>query len=143
MDDRTEQRILEKAQYVREAVTVLAQKQDSLTLEEYRTQREQRDIVEREFETAIEACIDIGKMVLKADGSDVPATNAAVFRALESHEVLDDETAHRMAQAAGFRNVLSYQYGNDINNEDVYNFLQQNTPLFHAYFERIREDLER
>jgi hypothetical protein len=53
MDERTERRILEKDEYVGDAVKVLVRKRDSLSFEEYRTQREQRDIVEREFETAI------------------------------------------------------------------------------------------
>jgi hypothetical protein len=53
MDERTERRILEKAEYVGNAVKVLVRKRDSLSFEEYRTQREQWDIVEREFETAI------------------------------------------------------------------------------------------
>lgn len=82
MDERTERRVLEKAAYVREAVAVLAAKRDNLTFEDYRTDREQRDIVEREFETAIEACIDIGKMLLRSQGAEVPDTNAGVFREL-------------------------------------------------------------
>lgn len=53
MDDRIERRIVEKATYVGEAVTLLAEKRDSLSFETYRADREQRDIVEREFETAI------------------------------------------------------------------------------------------
>jgi uncharacterized protein YutE (UPF0331/DUF86 family) len=109
MDDRTEQRILEKARYVGEAVEVLASKRDSLSFEEYRSEREQRDVVEREFETATEACLDIGKMLLRASEGSVPSTNAAVFRELGERDGLEDETALRMARAAGFRNILSHQ----------------------------------
>jgi uncharacterized protein YutE (UPF0331/DUF86 family) len=141
MDDRTEQRILEKAQYVRGAVTVLAEKRDTLTFDAYQANREERDVVEREFETTIEACIDIGRMVLKANGDELPSTNAGIFRELGTRGILDSDTAPRMAQAAGFRNILSHQYGNEINDEDVYNFLQQELPLFHTYLSQIREYL--
>lgn len=47
-----------------------------------------------------------------------------------------------MAQAAGFRNILSHQYGNEINDRDVYNFLQTELPLFRAYLEQIRAFVE-
>jgi len=107
MDERTERRILEKAQYVRDAVEVLAEKRDALSFEEYRSDRASKAIVEREFETAIQACIDIATMVLRTENADVPPTNAGAFRTLEELNVLDDETATGMAQAAGFRNVLA------------------------------------
>ena len=142
MDERTERRILDKARYVRDAVTVLAEKRDGLSFEEYRESREQRDVVEREFETAIEACIDIGELLLKATETGVPETNAAVFRALGREGVLSDELATRMAQAAGFRNVLSHQYGNEIDDRDVYNFLQHDLPLFRSYLQAVRAVLE-
>ncbi|GAA0260483.1 DUF86 domain-containing protein [Haladaptatus pallidirubidus] len=142
MDERTESRILEKAQYISEALAVLVQKRESLSFADYRAQREQRDIVEREFETTIEACIDIGKMILKADGETIPPTNVQVFHELERQEILDTKTARKMAQAAGFRNILSHQYGNDINDEDVYNFLHQNLPLFHEYLGQVRDFLD-
>lgn len=48
MDERLERRVLEKAEYVGDAVTILAGKRDSLTAEAYRANREQRDVVERE-----------------------------------------------------------------------------------------------
>jgi len=111
MDDRTEQQILEKAQYVRDAVTVLAEKRDTLTFDTYRASREDRDVVERESETTIEACLDIGRMVLKANGDELPSTNAGIFRELGTRGILDSDTAQRMAQAAGFRNILSHRYG--------------------------------
>ena len=142
MNERTERRLVEKAEYVGEAVTLLAEKRDELSFDEYRADREQRDIVEREFETAIEACLDIGKMILRAEGGDVPETNAQVFRELGTRSVVDQEIAERMAQAAGFRNILSHRYGNEINDRDVYNFLQEDLPLFRAYLQQIRDFVE-
>lgn len=138
MDERTERRILEKAGYVRDAIEVLAEKRDDLSLAEYRSDREQRAVVEREFETAIQACIDIGTMVLRSADVEVPSTNAGVFRALGERGVLDDDTAAEMARAAGFPNVLAHQYGEEIDDEDVYNFLQSKLPLFHRYLTQIR-----
>lgn len=81
-------------------------------------------------------------MVLKTTGDDIPATNAATFRELGNRNILDTDTSRQMAQAAGFRNILSHRYGDNINDEDVYNFLQQNLPLFHSYLEQVQEDLK-
>lgn len=142
MDERTERQILDRASYVRDAVAVLAEKRESVSFEAYRSDREQRDVVEREFETAIEACIDIGELLLRGVGTDVPETNAGVFRELGRRDVIDRDLADRMATAAGFRNVLSHQYGDEINDRDVYNFLRTELPLFQSYLEAVRAALE-
>ncbi|WP_167837280.1 type VII toxin-antitoxin system HepT family RNase toxin [Halosimplex halophilum] len=124
MDESTRRRIVEKASYVRDAVEVLAEKRDSLSFEEYRDSREDRAVVERELQTAIEDCIDIGEMLLRSRDIAVPETNRSVFRRLEAEAVLDDATADRMARAAGLRNILTHQYGADIDDEAVYTSLQ-------------------
>lgn len=113
LDDEREERIVEKASYVEEAVTVLKRKQD-LSEETYLRDREQRAIVEREFQTAIEACLDVASIICKAIGEDVPAENAEKFAVLARQGVLLAETADRMKEAAGFRNVLAHNYGGDI-----------------------------
>lgn len=63
MDADAETRILEKVEYIEEAVTVLASKQ-SLELKTYLNNREERAVVEREFQTALEACIDIAELII-------------------------------------------------------------------------------
>jgi len=141
MDLNERRRIVEKAAHVRDALEVLAEKRDTLDFETYRSDREQRDVVEREFETAIEACLDIGEILLTIEGASVPEENAAVFRRLGSLTVLDADTARRMAEAAGFRNILSHRYGDAINDRDVYNFLNEDLPLFSAYLDRVRDYL--
>lgn len=141
MDQQTEHRILENAEYVRDAVTVLADKRDSLSFEAYQSQREQRDVVEREFQTAIEACIDIGQMILKDETGNVPETNAEVFGTLGELGLIGENVAERMAQAAGFRNVLTHRYGNDIDDKDVYNVLQHDLPIFREFLVQVRDIL--
>lgn len=141
MGEREQHRIVEKASYVRDALEVLVEKRDTLDFETYRSDREQRDIVEREFETAIEACIDIGEILVTTEGASVPEDNAAVFRKLGSLGVLDTDTARRMAEAAGFRNILSHRYGDAINDRDVYNFLEEDLSLFATYLDQVRNHL--
>jgi len=141
MDERTERRILEKAQYVSEAVSLLAEVRDDTSLEAYRSDRRTRDVVERELQTAIEACIDVGTMLLAAEGADVPAQNADVFRELGSRDVLGEETTERMVTAAGFRNVLAHQYGTDVDDRDVYEVLQKGLDVFLSFLKQVRAEL--
>lgn len=102
LDDATEARILQKVEYVDEATTVLARKR-ALSESEYLDDREQRAIVEREFQTAIEACIDAGRLLVSAAGEEVPPTNAEVFERLEDLGFIGTETVCicRKLQASG------------------------------------------
>lgn len=142
IDDETETRIVEKAEFVDDAVTVLARKQ-SLDLETYLDDREQRAVVEREFQTAIEACIDIAELVLGSIDADVPNTNAETFVHLNKRDILSDETTATMQSAAGFRNVLAHTYGHDIDDEQVYWHLQEDLDWFPTYLREIRAVLDR
>jgi len=142
MEARAERRIVEKAQYVREAVVLLADVRESLSFEAYQEDRRTRDVVERELQTAIEACLDIGRIVLRTKGSAVPETNAAVFRQLANYGILTEETGERMAEAAGFRNILAHRYGTGIDDEDVYNVLIHDLSLFETYLGQIRALLD-
>jgi uncharacterized protein YutE (UPF0331/DUF86 family) len=142
MDDATRRRITEKASYVGGAVEVLAEKRDSLSLAEYHDSREDRAVVERELQTAIEACIDIGEMLLRSRGTPVPETNRDVFHRLGTDELLEDTTADRMARAAGLRNVLSHQYGADIDDEVVYTTLQNQLDVFESYLSQVRDAVD-
>ncbi len=140
MDAETEGRIVEKAEYIEEAVAVLSQKQ-TLDRQEYLTDRQQRAIVEREFETAIEACIDIAALILKDAGQSMPDSNAGRFEVLGELDVLSSETAETMQEAAGFRNILSHSYGPDIDDTRVYQNLQSQLRWFSQYLHEIREHL--
>ena len=141
IDAETEPRIVDRAEYIDEAVSVLARKQ-SLDRETYLDDREQRAVVEREFQTAIEACLDIAELLLTATGSDVPATNAETFARLGDCGMLSTETAETMQDAAGFRNVLAHQYGHDIDDEQVYWHLQNDLDWFAIFLREVRSELD-
>ena len=62
------------------------------------------------------------------------------MRALVDSEVLSAELGERMAATAGFRNVLAHQYGTTIEDELVYDSLQD-LARFHKYLTAVREYL--
>lgn len=141
IDAETETRIVEKAEHIDEAVSVLVLKQ-SLNRETYLNEREQRAIVEHEFQTAIEACLDIAELLLTVTENDVPATNAETFARLDDRGILSAETAETMQDAAGFRNVLAHQYGHDIDDKQVYWHLQHDLDWFAIFLREIRSELD-
>ena len=141
VSDEDEARILQKAEYVQEAVSVLARKQ-SLDENTYRHSREQRAIVEREFQTAIEACLDIAGILITSVDAPIAETNAGRLRQLEVLGVLSQKTSTQMQNAAGFRNILTHNYGNDIDDAVVYHHLQNELEWFIHYLREVRAYLE-
>lgn len=139
IDDETAERIVDKAEYIRDCLEILAQEQ-SLTREAYLADRQTQDVVERRFETAIQACIDIASQILTAEDEPVPEVYADRMRALVDNGVLSAELGERMAATAGFRNVLAHQYGTTIDDGLVYESLQ-NFGRFYEYLTAVREYL--
>ena len=74
-DTETIERIVDKVEFVADATGLLARKQ-SLEREEYLADREQQAIVEREFQVAIEACIDIAELLIRDSETEISATKS-------------------------------------------------------------------
>lgn len=93
-------------------------------LERYVDDRDLQDIVERNFELAIQACIDLGLHLLADEPTAPPETNREVFRGLRRLDLLEPEAARRLEEMAGFRNVLAHDYA-DVAPELVHEKLER------------------
>lgn len=133
-------RILTAVETIEESIGVLAQKQN-LSFEEYKSNLETRDVVERRFVKMTEAAIDIGKELVKEERGEPPSSNPESMRLLAEVGVLTTQTAEQMAQAARFRNVLSHTYGQIIDDDVVYNALQD-LERYRTFVVEIREYLD-
>lgn len=100
----------------------LDEKQDC-SLEEYRHDRDVQDIVERRFEKAVQACLDITSHIVTTENFRDPQDYGDMFRVLEEEEILSSTLADEMVEMAGFRNVLAHEYAS-IDSERVYYHLQ-------------------
>lgn len=100
----------------------LTDKQDC-TLDECRSDRDRRDVVERRFEKAIQASLDVGSHVVVTEGYREPQNYGDIFTVLGEQGVLSPETAELMVEMAGFRNVLAHEYA-AIDDDRVYHHLQ-------------------
>lgn len=87
--------------------------------EDYESDADLQDIVERNLEICIQACIDLGLHVLADFPTRLPETNRGVFRALRREELIPDDLAERLERMAGFRNILAHGYA-DLISERVH-----------------------
>lgn len=131
--------IVEKAEYVADCLSMLAEKR-SIEFDDYVRNAETRDVVERRFEKMTQACIDIARILLRDVDGTAAETNAAAMRRLHDIGALTETTAEEMAEAASFRNVLAHEYGDVIDHEVVYDALQDLT-RYERFLREIREYL--
>lgn len=81
-----------------------------LTADEYRRDWKTQRIVDRTFQIAIEACVDVATHVIADRGLRVPATYAEAFAVLGETGLLDRQSTDALVRMAGFRNVLVHEY---------------------------------
>lgn len=115
-------RVRTKLGHLEEYLRGLSEQQD-VSREEYLRDRDRRDIVERRFEKAIQACIDVAAHVVATEGYREPTDYGDFFRVLEENGVLSSDLADRMVEMAGFRTVLAHEYAR-IDDERVFEQLQ-------------------
>lgn len=122
------EKIAEFLKVIREALDMLREFQ-SVRLEGYRKDRKVQDIVEREFERAILACIDIGARIISIRGFSPASSYVEVFDVLHRNGVLPEDLAEEMQDLARFRNVLAHEYFR-INPDIVHQNLQNSLERF-------------
>ncbi|BAS27411.1 type VII toxin-antitoxin system HepT family RNase toxin [Limnochorda pilosa] len=93
-------------------------------LEAYLADMDLQDVVERNLELVIQACLDLGIHVLADRASAPPETHRAVFRLLVDEGVVDPELGGRLEAMAGFRNRLVHEYA-DLLPEKVHGYLAE------------------
>ncbi len=97
------EKITEKLRYLEISLSYLRSRRD-ITLYELRS------AIERNFQIAIEAAIDIGEMIISQEGSEMPETYGDIFLRLGEIGVIPEDFSNRLAQMAGFRNIPVHQY---------------------------------
>jgi len=111
-----------------------------IDIRSYRNDRKVQDIVEREFERAIMACIDIGARLISLYNFPTASSYAEVFEVLNREGVLPWDISDAMADFARFRNVLVHEYFR-IDPKIVHSKLQ-NLDIFRRFARAIVKFLE-
>lgn len=80
------------------------------TEEQYRRQDDLQDIVERNFQIAIEAIVDLANHLISTRGYRQPRSNVDVFVVLAEEGIIDQSFAQNMGDWVRFHNLLVHDY---------------------------------
>lgn len=138
--DRLE-RILDAVETIETSLGILVQKQQTTDREAYKNDPETRDIVERRFVKTTEAAIDIGTVLVVHKRGKPPESNPATMHTLGDIGILSDESAEEMAATARFRNVLAHTYGDGIEDDLVYDALED-LERYRSFLNEVRSYLD-
>jgi len=97
-----------------------------------------KDAVERNIEVAIQACIDIAKVIIKKEGLREPEDNKGVFVVLAENGIISEESLKFLIPMAGTRNVLVHGY-DKIDDTIIFGALKKHLSDFYRFLKEIEE----
>ena len=107
------------------------------TFSDYQSSADRKDIAERNLQLAIEACLDIGKIIISREGLSEPTDNKAIFRVLAEAGFISRRSLEIMIPMAGMRNILVHGY-DKIDDALIYGVLKKRLSDFGRYLADIR-----
>ena len=83
-----------------------------------------QDVVLRNLQVAIQACLDCASHIISEQGWELPGSNVGTFGVLARHGLLEPELAQRLSQALRLRNMLVHAY-DSLSLERIYETYQE------------------
>lgn len=125
---------------VQERVARLRRLADRLSsFDDYDRSEDARDIAERNLQIAIEACLDIGKIIISQKELPEPKDYKGVFLALAQAHVIRSETTRFLSEMAGARNILVHGY-DKVDDGLIYGVLKRHLNDFDVFLNEIRDN---
>lgn len=112
-----------------------------ISKDEYVNNQDYQDIAERNFQVAIQTCIDIANYIIAGQNLSVPDEQENVFIVLGKDGVLSEELVKRIKGMVSFRNILVHNYLYTDPNQ-VYDILQNQLSDFNSFAQAIVNYLE-
>jgi uncharacterized protein YutE (UPF0331/DUF86 family) len=132
--------IEKKIKTVQERVKRLEQISRELeSLQDYQSSLDIKDIAERNLQVAIEACLDIAKIVISTNDLPEPKDNKGVFTVLAEAGILSKKTLVFLVPMAGTRNVLVHGY-DKVEDSIVFSVIKQHLDDFVAYLREVKNN---
>ena len=97
-----------------------------------------KDAVERNIEVAIQACIDIARIIIKREGFREPEDNKGVFVVLSENGIISEDSLKFLIPMAGTRNVLVHGY-EKIDDAIIFAVLKKHVSDFNVFLKEIEE----
>jgi len=122
-------------------VDYLKSERDQLrSFSEYQENIRLKKAIERGLQTAVKACLDIGRRLIALEGFRYPEDNQDVFRVLHEEHVPDDLLT-TLLDMARFRNLIVHGYAR-IDDSLVYGILKKRLGDFDAFAQAVLAYLE-
>jgi uncharacterized protein YutE (UPF0331/DUF86 family) len=114
----------------------------SVTKEGLEEDYELRSAIERNFHLAIESALDIGEIIISAEGFEKPEDYRSVILILGIHKAIPADFAERFAEAVSFRNILVHIY-EEVDIGKLHSYLQNNLGDFDEFARYIARYIEK
>lgn len=101
--------LLRRLTVIRHSLARLESKQ-GLTREAFLADADAQDVVLRNLQVGVQACLDAGLHIIQDSGWELPGASVVVFEILARHGVVPAELASRLRRAAQMRNLLVHAY---------------------------------
>ena len=112
---------------------------DTPSFQDYQGSADARDLAERNLQVAIEACLDIGKIIISREGLEEPKDNKGIFAVLAKAGIIDPKNLAFLIPMAGTRNILVHGY-DKIDDSLIYGILKRHTDNFIVFLKNIRDN---
>lgn len=96
------------------------------------------DIAERNIQVAIEACLDIGKIIIANQGLAEPEDNKGIFSVLAEAGIITKESLSFLTPMAGTRNILVHGYDR-IDDALIYGIIKKHLINFEDFLNQVRD----
>ena len=114
---------------------------NSLTWEEYNSDRNKRRNVERWIENIINSSIDIAKIILAHEGLPLADTYKDTIDKLSTIAGFDTENTGQLSRWVKLRNIISHEYL-DIRWASIKNFISESKLLYEDFFKKVNKYLQ-
>ncbi len=113
-------------------------KYTGLTFEAYIKDLVIKDAIERNIEVAIQACIDIARIIIKRESLREPEDNKGVFVVLSENGIISEDSLKFLIPMSGARNVLVHGY-DKIDDAIIFGVIKKHLSDFHLFLKEIEE----
>ncbi len=131
--------VARKLMSMKRCIDYLRGKQN-VTVGQLKDNYELRSAIERNFQVAIEAALDIAEVIISEEGFEKPEDYRGAILTLGREGVLPARFARRFAPAASFRNLLVHAYA-DVDVERLHGYLVKELKDFDEFARHVGEYL--
>ncbi|MFQ5771173.1 MAG: DUF86 domain-containing protein, partial [bacterium] len=113
---------------------------ESLSWEEYRTNRSKRRDVERWIENIVISAIDIAKVILSSEGISLPDTYREIVASLSLVKDFTKKDMIELSKWVRLRNVITHEYL-DLKWASINKFISETKPHYQTFLKRTKKYL--